>query len=880
MHKGGFLLILWLVSLAAAANDATLRLQLSWSHQFEFAGFYAAAKNGYFRDVGLEVEIRPWDGQYSLEALEQGKIDIAIVGNPVLQRLAEGQKLQLLGATFQHSPLVFLTREPILNLRSDLRGKRVMGADTFELQALLQRAGLSEQDILRIPHDRTIQSFIDGKVDLFTAFATNQPFALREKNIPFWVLDPKSYGIDGYQDLWVIRRQDAQARPQVFARFRQAAIRGWQYALAHPDEIIDYIHDELGSPKSRAQLRNEMEASLPLIDSGEHPLGTVDPQRLRALFSQMVSLGMITRAQWAALDWERLIFSERITQLTPAELQWIEDHPVVHLANDIYWPPFEFIDAQGQYRGMVAELLQLVSQRTGLQFQPVLKQSWQEVVAGVKEGRLDMFSAAVATPERKKFALFTQPFFSFPMVMLAREGHAVITDIKTLKNEDIGVIAGYSTDELLSRMPLQSRLHRYTNLEQAMDALIAGEISVLVDNLVSLNYLLYQKGISGFAVVGQLGEPFDLAMGVRKDLPLLYSIISKTLDNIDEAEKRAIYQRWLQLKMIRATDHSLLLKVVAISGLVVLVLFALIGWQRRLSKQMNQQLERVQELTFATETDPDGIIRQCTASFAKLLGSTPEQLQGQLHPLFEHTKQTGHLQQALQKGESWEEEIELKSPSRTLYLCFQANPQRVRGKLRSVHITCSNQTSEKLLEQASLQDSLTGLSNRRHFNQIFAREVLRARRNGQIFYWAMLDLDHFKNLNDELGHQKGDEALVRVAELFRAHFHRAGDGIFRLGGEEFGLLIQLNEEAQLKPKLEALRQAVEDLAIPNPVEPGGVLTISIGAVIVPAEVSASPERIYQLADEQLYHAKAAGRNKVMIRRLAADQPPQPASAGS
>ncbi len=880
MHKGFFFLMIWLASLTVAANDASLRLQLSWSHQFEFAGFYAAAKQGYFRDVGLEVEIRPWDEQYSLEALEQGKVDIAIVGSPVLQRLAEGHDLQLLGATFQHSPLVFLSHEPILNLRRDLKGKRVMGAETFELQALLQRAGLSNRDIIRLPHDRSLQSFIDGKVDLFTAFATNQPFALRERNIPFWVLDPKSYGIDGYQDLWVIRRQDAQTRPQVFARFRQAAIQGWQYALAHPDEIVDYIHDELGSQKSREELRNEMEASLPLIDSGEHPLGTVDLQRLQALFSQLASLEMISDAQLNTMNWERLVFSARMTQLTPAELQWIQDHPVVRLANDIYWPPFEFIDEYGQYRGMVAELLQLVSQRTGLQFQPVQKQSWQEVVQGVKEGRLDMFSAAVATPNRKQFAHFTQPFFSFPMVMLAREGHPVITNIEELENEDIGAIRGYSSDELLSRMHLQSRLHRYTNLEQAMNALLSGEIDVLVDNLVSLNYLLYEERITGFVVVGQLGEAFDLAMGVRKDLPLLYSIISKTLADIDDADKQAIYQRWLQLKVVRATDHSLLLKVVAISGLVVLALFVLIGWQRRLSKQMNQQLQLVQELTFSAETDPDGVIRNSTENFAKLLGQPVEKLLGQTHPLFQQSAQTKRLEETLRNGQSWVEEIQLPGPPRTLYLRFQANPHRVRGKLRSVHITCSNQTSEKLLEQASLQDSLTGLSNRRHFNRIFAREVQRARRNGQTFYWAMLDLDHFKNLNDELGHQKGDEALVQVAELFLTHFNRAGDGIFRLGGEEFGLMIQLSDEQQLKPKLEALRAAVEALAIPNPVEPGGVLTISIGAVIVPPDIQASPERIYQQADELLYQAKAAGRNKVMIRRLDTGEPRQQATSGS
>ncbi len=874
-------LLLWFVLSGAAWANETILVQLNWYHQFEYAGFYAAQKNGYYKDAGLDVEIRPWDGRFSLEMLTRGEVDVAVMGSPVLELIAKGHDVQLLGATFQHSPLVFLSHEPILRLKSQLQGKRIMGAGTFELQALLHQAGLSLDDIELVQHSHDLADFIEGRVDLYSAFYTNQPFQLENMGVPFWILDPKSYGIDSYQDLWVIRRQDALARPQVMERFRQATIQGWHYAIENVDEMVEYIQQELGSSKTRQQLLDEAESSIPLIDTGEYPIGTIAVERLQSLYRQLERLGFISEKELNRVQIPSLIFQARVTQLTAAELAWIREHPIVRLANDIDWPPFEFIDEQGHYRGMVPELLQLVSQRTGLEFVPVKDLNWQTVVERMKQGRLDMFSAAVATPERKEYARFTEPFFYFPMVALAREGHPIIPKLTELEGERIGVVAGYSTDELLSKQITLSSLHRFTNLEHALNALVEGQIDVLVDNLVSLNYLMREKGLDGLAVVGQLELPFELSMGVQRELPLLYSIISKTLASIDEEEKRAIYNRWLHLKMVNEMDHSLLLKVVGVAALIVLILFAFIGWQRKLGQQLNQRLRDVQELTFSSETRPGGELVSTTDSFVALMATRREALIGKKHPLFEYGKDTQRMLARLEQGREWNEEINCHDFSgKQLFLHCHAKPHLRHGRLESVRISCTDITSKKLLERASLQDSLTGLSNRRHFNQIFEKEVMRARRDGKTFYWAMLDLDHFKNLNDELGHQQGDKALKEVADVFREHFSRAGDGIFRLGGEEFGLRIQLASDEELRPKLEALREAVEKLNIPNPVEPRGVLTISIGAVIVPPDVRARPEWIYHQADEMLYQAKAAGRNRVMITRLSPETPQHAQQTGS
>ncbi|MCD6527919.1 MAG: GGDEF domain-containing protein [Desulfuromonas sp.] len=176
--------------------------------------------------------------------------------------------------------------------------------------------------------------------------------------------------------------------------------------------------------------------------------------------------------------------------------------------------------------------------------------------------------------------------------------------------------------------------------------------------------------------------------------------------------------------------------------------------------------------------------------------------------------------------------------------------------------------SEALLEKTlilSVTDPLTGLYNRGYYNQQILPEMHRARRDGKYLVYAMLDLDHFKKYNDTYGHLKGDELLRKISSIFQQQLSRAGDYVFRMGGEEFLVLYSTSDESSAVVLLENLLVAIEDLDIPHANNlPYGHVTSSAGVYLYHPEDNLSPDVLYARADKALYAAKEAGRNCVVV----------------
>ena len=170
-------------------------------------------------------------------------------------------------------------------------------------------------------------------------------------------------------------------------------------------------------------------------------------------------------------------------------------------------------------------------------------------------------------------------------------------------------------------------------------------------------------------------------------------------------------------------------------------------------------------------------------------------------------------------------------------------------------------SSEQLLALA-LSDGLTGISNRRHFDERLGVEIRRTGWAGASIALLLIDVDHFKSLNDTFGHQQGDECLRAIAKTIAALACRSGDLAARYGGEEFAVLLPETDLAGAMELADALRIGVRALGLEH-TSGFGVVTISIGAaVVLPRQQEASGEALVHAADLALYQAKAAGRDRI------------------
>ena len=168
------------------------------------------------------------------------------------------------------------------------------------------------------------------------------------------------------------------------------------------------------------------------------------------------------------------------------------------------------------------------------------------------------------------------------------------------------------------------------------------------------------------------------------------------------------------------------------------------------------------------------------------------------------------------------------------------------------------------LYQMSMKDGLTGVMNRRWFDEAIGDEWQRARRERQPLSLIMIDIDFFKSYNDSLGHMAGDACLKKVAEALQGVLRRPADMVARYGGEEFVVLLPNTDAGGAARVAEDMRHRIEGLAIRHPTsEVAPCLTVSLGvASMMPAEASSSVQ-LMQAADEAMYQAKAQGRNRIV-----------------
>jgi diguanylate cyclase (GGDEF)-like protein len=206
-------------------------------------------------------------------------------------------------------------------------------------------------------------------------------------------------------------------------------------------------------------------------------------------------------------------------------------------------------------------------------------------------------------------------------------------------------------------------------------------------------------------------------------------------------------------------------------------------------------------------------------------------------------------QQVLDTNRNLEKDIQEKIQIEAKLLYEKKNAEDLSNKLRTL----------------STQDGLTGINNRRRFDEALYDEWFRARRLSTPLSLIICDIDKFKEYNDTYGHLAGDKCLTRIAHLIEDSARRAGDMAARFGGEEFVIILPDTESSNAQDIAEQLRSAILDLEIPHETSSvANVITVSFGVFTTLPEKGLSPETMIEFADKALYQAKEQGRNKVVL----------------
>ncbi|AVM72621.1 Diguanylate cyclase DosC [Magnetospirillum gryphiswaldense MSR-1] len=276
-----------------ASSARIVRIQLKWTHQFQFAGFYAALEQGYFREAGLDVRLLPGGPHIDpAQVVVGGGAEFGIGNSSLLINHAWGAPVVAVAAILQHSPFV-LAAIPSLDEPKSLAGRRLMlEAHSAELQAYLHLAGVDMTQVRLMPHSGDIRD-LGHKVDAASAYSSDETYTLLTDKIGHQIFNPRSIGMDFYGDTLFTSARLAAENPDLVRAVREAVIKGWYHALEHPNQAMRLINDKYAPDIDPLKLRYEAEEIRRLMDADVVGIGYMNVKRWDGIAAAFQRAGLI-----------------------------------------------------------------------------------------------------------------------------------------------------------------------------------------------------------------------------------------------------------------------------------------------------------------------------------------------------------------------------------------------------------------------------------------------------------------------------------------------------------------------------------------------------------------------------------------------------------
>lgn len=309
-------------------------------------------------------------------------------------------------------------------------------------------------------------------------------------------------------------------------------------------------------------------------------------------------------------------------QLTAAEQAWLKSHAEIRFAPDPDFPPTEFIDGRGDYSGMTADYLALLEKKLGIHFKIIRLRNWDEVLSQAQSKSIDLFCAS-KTPQRSRYAQFTNPFLELPAAIITREKVQAPLTVDALKGMKVSVVSGYAIQELITRHSPNIQIDVVPDVQTGLRKVSFGTSDAFVENLATASYYIEKEGIANLRIAGESGYAYKMALASRKDWPLLNRILEKGLAQISKAEKKAIYAKWipLQQKSIFTSKAFQTTLLIAFFGFLIII-SGIIIWNRVLKKQVAARTwELNKELIERTRIEED--LRESEEKFRVLAETLP-----------------------------------------------------------------------------------------------------------------------------------------------------------------------------------------------------------------------------------------------------------------
>lgn len=277
-------------------DNVTIRLK--WLHQSQFAGYYAAEQEGFYKDEGIDVKLVPGGAETpSIQIVAGESEQFGVSGmSQLIEARAQGIPVVALATTYRKNPLIWFGIDENIRTPQDLVGKKVgltVGSNSDLLfRAMLKKTDVDINDMTIVPVKYNLSLLLEKEVDVYEGYLTDQPITAELAGHKTYIINPSDYEINFYGDTLFTTEKVIQENPDLVKRVTRATIKGWQFAYDNPEKAVDYVlmySDQL----NREQEMRGMKASLELIKPDDKSIGTIEMDVVEQMQDLLVDYGIL-----------------------------------------------------------------------------------------------------------------------------------------------------------------------------------------------------------------------------------------------------------------------------------------------------------------------------------------------------------------------------------------------------------------------------------------------------------------------------------------------------------------------------------------------------------------------------------------------------------
>src|ERR1700730_2220680 len=278
-----------------------VKVRLKWLHQAQFAGFYTANEKGFYKEKGIEAILNPGGPDFpAVQMVASGSEDFGVTGaDQILLARDKGVPIVAIAVIYRESPFCYFSlKDSGVTRVQDFVGKKIGvklgGNEELTYRAMMKKAGVDAKSVTEEPVKFDLTPLLEGRVLAWPGYSINEPIAVQEQGFEVNYIWPKDYGVSLYADTLFTTEAMIRDRPELVQRFVTATMKGWNYAIAHQDEVVDFTLKQSEKLK-KAHETAMMAASIRHLKPDDKTLGSMEKSKWEELHKLLLELNFLKK---------------------------------------------------------------------------------------------------------------------------------------------------------------------------------------------------------------------------------------------------------------------------------------------------------------------------------------------------------------------------------------------------------------------------------------------------------------------------------------------------------------------------------------------------------------------------------------------------------